>query len=113
MLGPNNGALATRMAGVKIARESVSERREPNRLLGVMDVQLKAVAYTDANGVEQTSLFFVTEDGQMLSTADSEEWCRKLRNMAPWLAKAYEAHMKQKAPVELPDNDSVSPLDDT
>lgn len=111
MLGPNNNALAPRMAGVKIAREVVSERKEPNKLLGVMDVQLKAVAYTDASGVEQTSMFFVTADGQMLSTLDSEEWCRKLRNMAPWLAKAYETYMQNKAPVEVPDHDNVDPLE--
>lgn len=115
-LGSKSNVLAPRLAGVMVARDGnvESDKGRPNTVISVEDCTLKFVHFYDAQGNPQSALFFVTADGQYLSTPDTTSWCGTLRNITDWMRKGVDdflTKVRQKsAPVELPQQDSVDIL---
>lgn len=115
-LGSPNSPLAPRLAGVRVARDGAveSDKGKPNTVVSVENCTLQFVHYFNSKGQPESSLFFVTENGQYLTTVDSPEWCNKLRNMSDWMRKGVSAVvskvLRSQVPVEVPQQDSVDIL---
>jgi len=116
-IGSNDNVLTPRLTGVRVASDGAvdSGRGKPNTVISVEDCTLKFVHYYDDKGAPKSALFFVTENGQYLSTPDTSLWCGSLRNITAWMAKGVSAFLSNRAkreqgPVELPQQDSVDVL---
>lgn len=108
MLGKNIDPLAARRQGVqKTASEvAVTSDGEPQKLIGVAEAKVLFVQYTNAKGEVETGMYFEV-GGQIVATADTAEWYRKLHPMADWLAKQVRAAKEAAQPVVLPSTDTV------
>lgn len=106
--------LSVRRSGVRTSQNDAvldsqnASSAEPQKLLGVLEAKVVFVKYTDERGVEQTGLFFQAGD-QLVSTADTNLWCKSLGPMSKWLEKQVKAQLADKAPetAQLPTEDTV------
>lgn len=106
MFGSDKGALATRMAGVKVAHSSGDERGAPQKLQGVTRVDVILAQYTNERGQVEAGLFFKIGE-QYMAAPGTAEWCKSLRPVSAWLRKQIDESFEQEAPVDIPLKDTV------
>lgn len=109
MFGSNSSNLmdARRAGAVKTASEGAPVSAEPQKLLGVVRAEVVFVQYTNQRGEQETGMFFDV-NGQLVSTPDTSEWCKKLRPISGWLEKQVrDAIAPRPTAADLPESDSV------
>jgi hypothetical protein len=106
--GNSTNVLAARMAGVKVAIDGTpAQRGLPNKVTGVAEASVLFVWHNDLRGEPALAMYFKVGDNYY-STADTTEWCERLRPMAEWMRKEIGNKLASTTGAEqIPKTDAV------
>lgn len=106
-LGNQNNPLATRMQGVRTARDATNAQPgQAQKVTHVVEGKVVFVNYNDEQGRPTVAMFFEV-GGQYYAPSDTVAWCSTLRPMTDWLTKGVSEFTKDNEPATIPKDDAV------